>query len=60
MRFNMTEVELLKVIDRGVRNNDTSLDLSGQNIKTIPHAIAKLTKSPLHGSKYNFVNRAGN
>ncbi len=39
----MTEAELLKVIDRAVRENATSLDLSSKNIKTIPPQIANLT-----------------
>jgi internalin A len=39
----MTEAELLEVIAKAASENATSLDLSGQNIKTIPPEIAQLT-----------------
>jgi len=39
----MNQTELLELIDRAAREDATSLDLSGQNIKTIPPEIAKLT-----------------
>jgi Leucine-rich repeat (LRR) protein len=40
----MTEIDLLEVIAKASRKNATFLDLSRQNIKTIPLEIANLTK----------------